>query len=369
MKKCIRTIVLIFVVFQLFLTFGCEKEKPVQKTLYRPVRFTVVKAKVYSNLRTFTGIARSSEELDLSFNVSGTLRQLNVKVGDMVQKGKILGKLDIKDYLPDVQRTEASLKNVQAQARNAKASYNRIRAMYENNSASAEQLDSARASHESSQANVASTRKQLEMARIKYSYTSLISPKKGRISAVLVEVNENVNQGSPVISLDAGTKFDVNLEIPEKFITQIKEGQNIQIKFGSIKNRIFPSVVTEVGVSPDQKTTTYSIVAQLAESDIRIRAGMAAEAIFNFSSKKEVSRIFLPSFAVSEDQKGRFVYILENIKDGFAITKRVSVVVGELTVDGILIKSGVSIGDKIVTAGTNLIKDQQKVKFLENLEK
>lgn len=341
---------------------GCDKEKVVTKEIFRPVRYTTVAAGRRSDIKSFTGQTRSSEELKLSFNVSGTMAQLNVKVGDTVQKGKILAKLDIKDYLPDVQSAEASLNDVLAQARNVKANYNRVRALYETGSASAEQLDAAKATFESSEANVVSARKQLEMARLRYSYTSMIAPKAGVVTGVQGEVNENVTQGVPVVILDAGDRFDAVIEIPEKYISAIRKGQRIELCFASISEQSFPASVTEVGLAPDRSTTTYHIVAQLSDSDPRIRAGMALEAKFDFAEGNSRDLVLLPSAAVGEDNSGRFVFTLQNVSDNFGSVKRTQVTIGDLSSEGIEIMSGLSEGDRVITAGVSLIKDGQKVK-------
>ena len=138
----------------------------------RPVRYEAVFTTGSERIRSFSGVAEASMESRLSFKVSGTVRRVDVEVGDEVTRGQLLIELDPEDYDLQVQEAQASLTRSEAEARNAEADYDRVRALYENRNASRNDLDAARAGSESAQAQVKSAQKRLELARLQHRVSS-----------------------------------------------------------------------------------------------------------------------------------------------------------------------------------------------------
>jgi multidrug efflux pump subunit AcrA (membrane-fusion protein) len=92
---------------------------------------------------------------------------------------------------------------------------------------------------------------------------------------------------------------------------------------------------------------------------------MAAEVAFSFSAEQERERILVPAAAVGEDREGRFVFVLEATGDGYGTVHRRTVEVGALTGSGLEIRSGVSDGELLVTAGVHRLVEGQKVRVLD----
>ncbi len=344
----------------------CGKENQIEeKQMIRPVRYVQVFATGGSRVRRFAGVAQAAVESQLSFNVSGTVQRLYVKVGDQVKYGQLLVALDPGDYQLQVQQAEAALLQAKAQLRNAESTYERIRILYENNNASRSQLDNARTSFETTRAAVQATQKQLELAQQQVLYTKLKAPVAGAIAACNVEVNENVMTGQPVIILTSGSQVEIRLSIPEKLITQIKQGTSVRVFFDAIPGRSFEANVIEVGVTPVGTSTTFPVTLKLTQSDKSIRPGMAVTAEIEFVSSSDRERFLVPAQAVIEDNQGRFLYTVEPIqgeKDlGTVVRQKVSV--GELTAEGLEIFTGLEDGDRVITAGMSLIKNGLKVRM------
>ena len=343
---------------------SCGKEEPIPEPVIRPVRYQEVFATGGSRARTFSGTSQAALQSRLSFKVAGTIRRVPVKVGDAVKAGQVIAELDPKDYRLQVQDAEASLKSAEAQARNSDANYSRVRALYENRNASRNDLDAARAGSESAAALVRSVQKKLELARSQLSYTRLRSPVGGSIAAVNVEENENVSPGQPVVLLTSGSQLEVEVAIPEILIAQIREGDEVEIRFDAISGKRFPGAVTEVGVASTGMATTFPVTVRLKQSDPDCRPGMAAEVGFTFGSGDSRERILVPSVSVGEDRQGRFVFIVEPAEEGFGVTRRRSVTLRDLTEEGIEILEGLKDGERVVTAGISRIQDGQKVRLL-----
>ncbi len=347
---------------------ACETETPPPQKVLRPVRYEMVSLSRQNRVRTFAGTARAGEETRLSFKVGGTVRRLLVKVGDTVTRGQTIAEIDPKDQRLQQQEADAALARARAEARSAAATYSRTRALYENNNASREELDSARARHESARAQVRSVSKQLELARLQVTYATLQAASDGAIADVAVEVNENVSAGQLVALLTSGGDPEVEIAIPEVFITQIARGDEVSVTFDAMPGQTFAAVVSEVGVSSTGAATTYPVRVQLAQGDGNIRSGMAANVSFTFGAQEARERIVAPLHAVGEDRDGRFVFVVEPGGEGRGVVHRRPVKVGALDAEGLEILEGLSPGERLVTAGVKRLADGREVKLLLPVE-
>lgn len=363
------------------LIISCEKVKEPEPVI-RPVRYIQASSKEASQVRTFAGVAQTGDKTSLSFRVSGKILKFPVKIGDRLKKGGLVAALDPADYELKVQRTEASLVRARAQERNAEANYERVRLLYENQNASLNELDIARADFESKKATVVTYKKQLSLARLELSYTKLTAPMDCAIASKKVEVNENVVSGQAIVTADCGTWEEVYVDVPERFISDIKVGMPATVIFDTIPGEKYSAVVTEVGVAATGTATTYPVKVRQTKPNPRVRSGMAAQVTFRFESLGGKKHIIVPLIAVGEDKDGRYVYVLEKKEGEHGVVRRRSVKIGALApttiqlveplgkgeVEGIEILEGLEDGELVVTAGVKRLRDGEEVKIL-GLEK
>jgi RND family efflux transporter MFP subunit len=342
---------------------GCSGSPPAEEPI-RPVRTEQVFRTGGERVRTFSGTARAGVESRLSFKVAGTVERVAVKVGDTVRSGQLLAELDPRDYELQVEEAEASLAQARARARNADSNLDRVRGLYENNNASQNDYDAARAEYEYSAAQVSSVEKKLELARSQLSYTRLTSPSNGAISAVELEVNENVPVGQTAVVLTSGSRAEVQVAMPEVFIAQVREGEPVDVTFDALPGQRFPATIIEVGVAAGGLATTFPVTVSLSEASPEILPGMAAEVAIGFETVDGRERIIVPPFAVGEDRQGRFVFIAEPGVDGLAVSRRTAVKVGDLTGEGLEILEGLEEGELLITAGISRIEDGMQVRLL-----
>ncbi len=359
---------LIWVLFPLVILtqfVSCGKEKRESPTMIRSVRYQSVYASGGSRIRTFAGVAKAGVESKLSFRVNGVIDELYVKVGDTVKAGQVIAELDPTDFELKVAEADAALQQARAQARNASANFDRVSALWENRNTSLKDLDAARAEHESAKAAVKSGEKRLEQARLQLEYTKLRAPVNGAIADIMVEVSESVKDGNTVALLTAGSKLEVEVDIPGILIAQIREGEPVTVTFDAMPGGSIAGTISEVGVAATSQRTTFPVTVVLNKKNPDIRSGMAAQVAFKFGSGGTKEKVVVPPVAVSEDRKGRFVFVVEPEEPGFGIVHRREVAVGELSDEGLEILSGLSDGELLVTAGVTQITDEQKVRLPE----
>ena len=347
---------------------GCkDKEEVVAEAVIRPVRVVRIADAGAVRMQSLPGVARSSQEMQLSFRVSGTISTLKVKRGDRVKKKQLVAELDKKDVQLEIQRARASVARAKAEHRSAQADYERTRLLYADGSASRSELDAARALEESKRAMHSAELKGLELTQSKLADHRLLVPLDGGIADVPVEVNENVQAGQPIALLNSGSLAEVEVGVPERLIQLCEQGAPAEITFDSLPDELFAGVISEVGVAADSSSTAFPVRVRLNKEDMRIRSGMAAVVRLKFQDKSSTPRVYVAPEAVKEasTSKERFVFLAIPTEPGFAEVKKQVVTIGEPSTMGLAVGSGLKGGELVVVAGLSLLQDGMKVRLLK----
>ena len=381
--------------FSLLIATSCGKKEQQEEEIIRPIKFGKIIKSTGDESYTFSGTAQANNETNLSFRVSGTLRTVQIKLGDRVRKGQLLATIDPSDFnisldkaIAQKKGAEAGLISAETQIKSAeskliasKSNFQRIENLYENNSvplseyeqakatyeADASQYQATKAQYEASRTEVTASDKQKESARNQVNYTRLEAPFDGVISEVSVEENETVASGNAIAVISTEAKPQVNLGIPEVFINKIYKGQSVKIQFSVLAGKSFDGIVEEVAFAAGS-SPTYPVNVRIIKPSDEIRPGMAANVTFDFSGKqaKAVERIIAPIKAVGEGNNGNFVFVLEGNPDGNYIVKKRDVKIGDLLSTGFEIKEGLKEGELVATAGLKSLLDGMKVKLIDN---
>lgn len=347
----------------LILLSSCGKEEKQQEKLIRPVRYQEVGYLGGDKIRSFSGTAQTDKIIKLSFRSAGIINSFTIKLGQKVKKGQLLAKLDNVNARLSYEQSLTQLNSAQSQMNLAKLSLNRVRSLYEKGSSSLSDFESAKNAYKTAQESYQSAKRgvSIQQEQIKFGY--LYAPENGIIAAVASEIDENVNAGQTIATLNAGKDMEIALGLPESIITRVKEGMVVEVSFTAIPGELFKAKVTEVAPAVDANTATYPIKVILNNTSDKIRSGMAANVTFDLGEQKEAGKVLVvPANAVGEDSKGNFVFVLQD-NAGKTIVKKQQVTIGNLTSEGFEIKQGLQAKQRIATAGLQTLLDGQEVKI------
>jgi multidrug efflux system membrane fusion protein len=350
------------------LSSGCQNEVVPEEQI-RPVKYARVEQAGGNKERTYAGITRSASLTNLSFRTGGLLLELNAQVGERVRKGSLLARLDQKDAKLAYEQAMVDVQNAKAQFDAASSGFQRAKQLYETNNASLSDYEAAKSSYSSAQSAYEISLKRLDLQQSKIDYTEIIAPMNGIISAVQSEVNEVVQSGRTIIVMSREDNSDMEVEVglPERYISEIKNGDFVIVRINSI-NGTFPGLVTEVAYSSSGSGATYPVTVALdIRSNQNIRPDMPAEVTFSFGSAREESFLVAPLKAVGSGVDGNHVFTLETTdEEGIYLAQKVAVELGVITKDGYIIRSGLEEGDLVAVAGLRVLYDGRKVKLLND---
>ncbi|MEO1484960.1 MAG: efflux RND transporter periplasmic adaptor subunit [Bacteroidota bacterium] len=352
-----------FVLFSLGLfLFGCGGKEEAPKKVLRPVKFQEVGYLGGEKVRTFSGTAQTEKIINLSFRASGIITQYDVKLGQKVKKGQLLARLDNVQSRLAYEQSITQLNSAASQMNTAKLNLNRVRTLYEKGSASLSDFEAAKNSFKTAEESHKSAKRGVDIQAEQIQYGYIYAPENGTIASVTAEIDENVQAGQAVAVLNAGTEMEISLGIPESVINGVSEGMEVQVNFSAIADTAFKGKITEVSPAVDANTATYPVMATVVNPTNDIKSGMAANVTFDFGERKVENTLVVPAYAVGEDSNGRFVFLVED-KGETTTVKKHPIKVGNLSSEGFEVVSGLSVGQKIATAGLQTLLNGQEVKL------
>ena len=357
------TIRLSYIVLTVTLLFSCSGEKKETKKFVRPVKYQKVGYLGGEKIRTFSGTAQTDKSIGLSFRSNGIITTLAIKLGQKVKKGQLLAKLDNVQARLNHENAISSKNSAESQMNTAKLSLDRTRSLFEKGSASLSDFEAAKNSYKAARESFESSKRSvaIQLEQIRYGY--LYAPEDGIIAAVNAEIDENVSAGQSIATLNAGSDMEISLGIPESVINGVENGNTVDVSFSSLPGQTFKGRVSEVSPAVDRNTATYPVLIMVINPSNEIKSGMAANVTFDLGDAKHNSSVLVvPASAVGEDSEGRFVFLIEGEGEAAKVKKQ-EIVIGNLTSFGFEVQSGLSVGQRIATAGLQTLLDGQAVKL------
>lgn len=183
----------------LFLT-GCS-DKPAPQAAVRTVYVSTVAAADESDLRSFTASVRARVETELAFRTGGKIVQRLVDVGTQVRAGQALARLDTNDYALAVQAAEDQVRAARVDAEQSASDEARFRRLSAEGSVGMADHERQKARADAAAARLSQAQSQLALARNRDTYTTLVAPYDGVVTALRIEMGQVVAEGQPVLAV------------------------------------------------------------------------------------------------------------------------------------------------------------------------
>lgn len=245
------------------------------------------------------GYIRPNQGAMLSSESSGTVKSVNVKSGQRVNKGDLLVELD------DTVEV-ATLKASQAQLPNAKLTLDRYRNLVASNSASKAELDSAQATYNQLVANIESLKASIARRKI-------YAPFNGFAGIVNVNVGQYITTGTEIVRVEDQSSMKVRFTLPQTDIENIFVGQKVTAEVDALVGQTFPAEIIAIDPAVDRNTGLINVEAVIAEGGNKLLSGMFVR--LNVALPTEKAQIVVPQIAVTYTMYGETVYVLEQLSD------------------------------------------------------
>ncbi len=341
---------------------SCSDEKKAEAPeVVRPVKVAEIGQPDAGRKLIYSGSVKARTEMNLGFRVSGKITDRLVDVGDRVQAGEVLARIDDTDYQLSLDSAKANLASAQKQAEITEIALTRAQTLRDKNVSSQADLDQATLSRDQAIASRQSAEASLDQAKNQVAYTELKADKPGIVTAVSADVGQVVASGSAVLTVALDGSKEVQIAVPEIDVAQFKPGKAVTARFWSSDNVVLDGKVREVAGSADAQSRTFAVRVSLPD-DPRVLLGMTATVVASLDNSTPAYSIPLAALAKKGDQP--IVWVVDKAKG--TVSSR-PVTVADFSDDGVRISKGLSTGDIVVSAGTQFMKDDLKVKLPETV--
>jgi RND family efflux transporter MFP subunit len=337
---------------------GCEAQTAPALKVERPVKVQRVAFEDASSKREFVGIVRARYETDLGFRVAGKIVTRVVNVGDRVQVGDVVARLDPEDLRLQVQSAEAELAAATSNLAQASADFARYSTLKTNGWASIADFDRKKAASDEAQGRLDRARRSLDLARNQLNYADLKADADGVITATLAEPGQVVAIGQPVARLAHKGEKEALVALPETALAEARQSQ-ATVQLWADRNRSFSAHLRELSPQADPATRTYAARFTITNPDDSVAYGMTATVTLIQASDAKIAR--LPLSAILNRGTGPSVYAVD--ASGALVLRPVTV--ASYTEDAALVTSGIGDGDRIVTLGVQKLEAGLKVRTVE----
>jgi RND family efflux transporter MFP subunit len=337
---------------------GCQRNEAASSEEVRPVRTIVAGRSTGSVEAKYSGEVVARYESALGFRTPGKIAARLVEVGSAVKRGQPLMRLSPEQEALHAVAAGADVDAAKSRVAQARVDLQRTEQLLARQFASRAELDQQKLALDQAQAQLSAALAQREVADNQRGYTVLTADRDGVITSIAAEAGQVVAAGQPVITVAADGEREVAISIPESRVDELRQNPVFRVSVWAHPGKSWAGSLRELAPGTDSVTRTYSARIAIREPDPNLlRLGMTASV--TMPDVEGSSAIRLPLTAVVDKDAQRQVWVVD------PKTSRVSlrnVTLGSAQDDSVLVVSGLSGGETIVSAGVHMLQPGQRVK-------
>jgi len=353
-------LIVLILLLMLFSFTACKKSKaaPEPKTGKEDKQSVMVETlqpRTLEEYITVSGKLEGSSDVTMTSETAGRILQLYKKLGDKVAKGEKIGKVDNEVYQIRLDQAQAAKLSAEAALETAQLNLNSSENLYKSKSISQVEYNSAVAAFKGAKAGLDGARAGIESAQKALDNSFLVAPEGGVISNLMVNAGQYLNPGTPIAYITDDKVLLIKTGVGESQIGKIKQGLNADITAPG-KDKPVKGFIKGFGIRPLTTSANYPVEIQLSSS-AGLMPGMVVTA--KILSGRYADQLYTSINNIVKEFDRNYVFVVDG--NNKAIRKEVKL--GRIIGEEVIILSGVSIGDKIVTTGMENLENNTEVQI------
>jgi membrane fusion protein (multidrug efflux system) len=362
-----RISIAIFIVFGAGAAVSCGGNKQQQRPGAQavPVSTGKVSEEMVTGVNSYPGTVVPLNQTELRAEVSGYITGIFVQDGATVSKGQRLYEIDRTRYAAAQEQARSALAIAEANVARVKRDLERYRKLAEQDAIAKQTLDYAETDLNNAQAQALSAKAALTTATTDLNRSVIVAPFSGTIGISQVRMGALVSAGNTLINTISTTSpIAVDFPINEKEIQRfaglqkspsIEKDSVITLQLPGGASYAQPGRITALDRAVDPGTGTITVRASFANPEGLLRAGM--NTTVQVLDRSQQKQLVIPYKAVIEQLGQSSVYV---VSDSSTAEQR-TVVLGLKSGSNVVVKSGLSNGETIITDGLINIRNGAKI--------
>jgi len=330
----------------------------VKTEIVRPVKVAVVGAGIAGRVLTYSGVVRPRIESALGFRVPGKIVERSVNVGDRIEVGQVIARLDDTDLKLAENAAKAAVAGARTRREVASDNVDRARALLPKAIIAQATYDTRRNELDAAAAALDSAKAQLRQASNAVEYATLKADSPGIVTAVAAESGQVVSAGQSIVMLAHAGEMEIEVAVPEQDAADLEIGQPAKVTLWAGPRSSLEGRIREIAGQADAASRTYSIRIAVSAPPRTMRLGMTASVAMRVGD--QAAPVVVPLTAVTESDGRPVVFVADPTTKA---VRKTPVVVGAVVEDGVRIAEGLHAGELVVTAGVQFLRDGMRVRL------
>lgn len=300
---------------------------------------TVIESEFVSEIEA-VGTAFANEQTILTSPVTERIENIGFSDGSIVRRGAIIAQLSRGEE-------SADLNSVEARAREANKQLNRLVSLQERGFATNAAVDEQTALRDGARADA-------NVIRSRISDRVIRAPFDGVLSLRTISPGAVVTSGSPIATISDISSIKLDFTVPEAFLTAIEQGQVIEARSAAYPDQSFYGAIDNINPLVDPLSRSLTVRAVLPNDSRLLRPGMLLTVKIMSETRTGLA---IPETALLAQGEQNFVFLV----DAEGIARRTAIEIGLRSGGNVEVRSGVTLGHKIVADGTVKVRDDAPV--------
>lgn len=300
-----------------------------------------------------------NQELEIFPTSNSLVKEVPIEVGDLVNKGDVLISFHEQLLEAKVALAQAVSDISEEEYDDALRNYEKVKKLFSQKLVGQDELTKAALNEKLANSKFKTNQYNLLAAQFDFSQIELKAPVGGVVTAVSAFPNTLVRMNAPIIRLSVTNPIYLEAKVAQRYFSDLSLGQQITLTLDAFPEKTFSADILRLGYEVDQKSDTVSVYAKLDNPDLILRPGMGGAANIELTPN-ESGNLAIPAIALlGSNGRDAFVFLVD--KNNIAHLTEVRTVGYEQGFVGI--RSGLSVGDKVVVVGQQALKDGDKVEW------
>ena len=296
--------------------------------------------------------------------VSGILQKVHFSEGQLVKAGQVMATIDPRPFEMALMQASGTRQRNEAQLESAKVTLERYRTLLTQDSIARQEVDTQAALVKQLEGSIMTDKAAEGIARLNLSYTQIKAPITGRVGLRVVDMGNLVGSGDTngIAVITQLSPIDVEFAVPQDRVPdlqgRIRDSATLaatafdRTRTTSLAKGEFKALDNQV----DVQTGTVRAKARFANDDQALFPSQFVNLRLELRTIKDA--VVVPVTALRHGSTGDFVYVLNAAERTVAVRP---VTRGQATVDKVEVKTGLKVGEQVITEGADRLKDGAKV--------
>lgn len=308
---------------------------------------------------SITGSVQPERRADLRAEIPAVVLQVLKENGDTVRRGELLVRLDDTAIRDALASAEANVRASTQALEQANRQFERIKTLRSSGMASAQAYDDAETRKNNAQSEVEAARTRAAQARQQLQRTEIRAPFDGVVSDRRVSAGDTAQIGKELLKVIDPTSLRLEGMVSADSIGDVKAGQAVSFRVNGYGEQVFAGKVRRVNPSANATTRQVELLVDFTDRNQPKLAGLYAEGQIETASAEGIT---LPASALVREGDKASVW---RVNAKTSTLERTAVVVGERDnrTGNLVLKQGVTAGDRVIRHPSATLRDGQKVEF------